>query len=49
NDDALTLADFGCFQTMYATKNPYADCDGNGALTLSDFACFAPRFALGCP
>ncbi|MCC6660196.1 MAG: hypothetical protein IT437_04850, partial [Phycisphaerales bacterium] len=42
NDDALTLADFGCFQTMYATKNPYADCDGNGALTLSDFACFAP-------
>ncbi|MCC6659248.1 MAG: hypothetical protein IT437_00005, partial [Phycisphaerales bacterium] len=27
NDDALTLADFGCFQTMYATKNPYADCD----------------------
>ncbi|MCC6661729.1 MAG: hypothetical protein IT437_12685, partial [Phycisphaerales bacterium] len=45
----LTLADFGCFQTMYATKNPYADCDGNGALTLSDFACFAPRFALGCP
>ncbi|MCC6661706.1 MAG: hypothetical protein IT437_12565 [Phycisphaerales bacterium] len=48
-DGALNLADFGCFQTKFATGGPYADCNGDGALNLADFGCFQTRFALGCP
>ncbi|MCC6659784.1 MAG: choice-of-anchor B family protein [Phycisphaerales bacterium] len=48
-DAALNLADFGCFQTKFATGDPYADCNGDGVRNLSDFGCFTTKFALGCP
>jgi hypothetical protein len=48
-DGILNLADFGCFQTRFATGQPYADCNGDGVLNLADFGCFQTRFALGCP
>jgi hypothetical protein len=50
NDDgALNLADFGCFQTRFASGSPYADCNGDFALNLADFGCYQTRFAQGCP
>jgi hypothetical protein len=48
-DEALTLADFGCFQTKFGLGDPYADCDGDTVLTLADFGCFQTSFGLGCP
>ncbi|MCC6662016.1 MAG: hypothetical protein IT437_14160 [Phycisphaerales bacterium] len=48
-DGALTLADFGCFQTRFAVGNMQADCNRDGLLQLSDFGCFQTGFALGCP
>lgn len=48
-DALLTLSDFGCFTTRFATGNPYADCNGDGVRNLSDFGCYQTRFALGCP
>jgi hypothetical protein len=48
-DGVLGLADFGCFQTKFATNNMYADCNGDGVLGLADFGCFQTKFALGCP
>jgi hypothetical protein len=48
-DGAMSLADFGCFQTKFALADPYADCNGDGLRTLADFGCFQSRFALGCP
>ncbi len=49
NDDRLlNLADFGCFQTSFATLNPYADCNGDTILNLADFGCFQTKFAIGC-
>ncbi len=47
-DGALTVADFGCFQTRFLSGDPYADCDGNGALAVADFSCFQTAFVLGC-
>jgi hypothetical protein len=47
-DGTLNLADFGCFQTRFATGNMYADCNGDGVLNLADFGCFQTKFALGC-
>ena len=47
-DRALTIADFGCFQTKFALAQPYADCNADGVLNLSDFGCFQTKFALGC-
>ncbi len=50
NGDAmLNLADFGCFQTNFATGNMYADCNGDTMLNLADFGCFQTKFAVGCP
>ncbi len=50
NGDAiLNLADFGCFQTNFATGNMYADCNGDTILNLADFGCFQTKFAVGCP
>ncbi len=50
NGDALlNLADFGCFQTKFATQNMYADCNGDSILNLADFGCFQTKFAIGCP
>jgi hypothetical protein len=48
-DGALTVADFGCFQTKFAAANPYTDCTGDGALTVADFGCFQSAFVAGCP
>ncbi len=48
-DGLLNLADFGCFQTTFATQQPYADCNGDSLLNLADFGCFQTKFAVGCP
>ncbi|MCC6661198.1 MAG: trypsin-like peptidase domain-containing protein [Phycisphaerales bacterium] len=48
-DSALNLSDFGCFQTKFATGDPYADCNADGVRNLADFGCFSTKFALGCP
>ncbi len=48
-DGLLNLADFGCFQTNFATGNAYADCNGDTMLNLADFGCFQTKFAVGCP
>ncbi|MCC6660238.1 MAG: hypothetical protein IT437_05060 [Phycisphaerales bacterium] len=55
-DGALTLADFGCFQTKYALRDPYANCNldlNPGSLTnglsVADYMCFQTKFAAGCP
>ncbi len=48
-DAVLNLADFGCFQTKFATGNMEADCNGDSLLNLADFGCFQTKFAIGCP
>ena len=48
-DGALTVADFGCFQTKFVLGDPYADCTGEGTLTVADFGCFQTSFVTGCP
>ncbi len=48
-DGALTVADFGCFQTKFVAGDPYADCNADGQLTVADFGCFQTRFVTGCP
>lgn len=45
---SLTVADFGCFQAMFANGHPYADCNGAGGLTVADFGCFQTKFVSGC-
>ena len=47
-DDALTVADYGCFQTAFVLGEMYADCNQDGILTVADFGCFQTQFALGC-
>ena len=48
-DGALSVADFGCFQTRFVAGDPYADCNGDGVRTVADFGCFQTAFVLGCP
>jgi hypothetical protein len=48
-DGALSLSDFGCFQTRFALADPYCDCNEDQQINLADFGCFQTRFALGCP
>ena len=48
-DGALTVADFGCFQTRFVAGDPYADCNGDAQLTVADFGCFQTRFVASCP
>ncbi len=48
-DGALTVADFGCFQTKFVIGDPYADCNGDSLLTVADFGCFQTKFVSGCP
>ena len=48
-DGALTVADFGCFQTAFVAGNMYADCNTDTQLTVADFGCFQTRFVQGCP
>ncbi len=47
-DNALTIADFGCFQSRFASQNSYADCNQSASLTIADFGCFQSQFASGC-
>ena len=48
-DGALTVADFGCFQSEFVTGHAYADCNADELLTVSDFGCFQSLFVAGCP
>jgi hypothetical protein len=48
-DGALTVADFGCFQTKFVLADPYADCNQDGLHTVADFECFQMKFVVGCP
>ena len=48
-DAALTVADFGCFQTKFVGADPYADCNADSLLTVADFGCFQTKFVGGCP
>jgi uncharacterized membrane protein len=48
-DGALTVSDFGCFQTKFVLADPYADCNADGLLTVADFGCFQTKFVPGCP
>ena len=48
-DGALTVSDFGCFQTKFVMGDPYADCTGDGLRTVADFGCFQTSFVVGCP
>jgi hypothetical protein len=48
-DGALTVADFGCFQTQFVAGNMYTDCNADGQLTVADFGCFQSSFVTGCP
>lgn len=45
----LSVSDFSCFQSRFATGHPGADCNGTGTLTVSDFSCFQSAFVTGCP
>lgn len=44
----LDINDLMCFQTLFATADPYADCDGDGQLLIDDFICYQTLFAIGC-
>ncbi len=46
---ALTIADFGCFQSKFVAQDPYADCNQGGTFTIADFGCFQGKFVAGCP
>jgi hypothetical protein len=48
-DGALTVSDFGCYQTKFVLGDPYADCNGDGVRTVADFGCFQTAFVVGCP
>ena len=47
-DCALTVADFGAFQTAFAAGEPRADFNGDGQLTVADFGAFQSGFTAGC-
>ncbi len=46
---AMTVADFGCFQTKFVAADPWADCNADSALSIADFGCFQTKFVAGCP
>ena len=48
-DGALTVADFGCFQTRFVLGEACADCNLDAFLTAADFGCFQTAFVVGCP
>ncbi len=49
SDCALTIADFGSFQTAFVAGEPRADYNGDGSLTVADFGAFQTGFVAGCP
>ncbi len=48
-DAALSIADFGCFQSKFVGMDPYADCTADGQFSIADFGCFQSKFVQGCP
>jgi hypothetical protein len=48
-DGALSVSDFGCFQTEFVLGSRYADCNQDGTRTVADFGCFQTKFVAGCP
>lgn len=49
NDGALTIADFGAFQTAFVLGDMRADFNGDCLLTIADFGAFQSAFVAGCP
>jgi hypothetical protein len=49
NPPILNVNDYVCYQSLFASGSPSADCDGNSLLNVNDFVCFQQRFAAGCP
>jgi glycosylphosphatidylinositol phospholipase D len=47
-DCALTVADFGAFQTAFVAGEPRADFNGDGQLTVADFGAYQTGFVAGC-
>jgi hypothetical protein len=47
-DGALTVADFGCFQSRFILGDWAADCNRDCRLTTQDFGCFQAGFVDGC-
>lgn len=48
-DRALTIADFGAFQSAFAAGNAMvADFNDDGSLTIADFAAYQSKFTQGC-
>lgn len=48
----LNVADFICFQSLFAAADPMANCDNSTTapvLNVSDYVCFMNWFAGGCP
>jgi hypothetical protein len=48
----LNVADFVCFQSLFAAGDSRANCDGSTTppvLNVGDFVCFQAAFAAGCP
>jgi subtilisin family serine protease len=48
-DGALTVADFGSFQTGFVQGQACADFNGDGTHTVADFGSFQTAFVVGCP
>jgi hypothetical protein len=47
-EPVLDIADFICFQTLFATGSLDADCNLDAWLSVDDFICFQTKFAAGC-
>lgn len=49
-DGALTIADFGAFQSAYVAGDlRRCDFSGDGVLTIADFGAYQSAFVAGCP
>jgi len=46
-DQALTIADFVCFQDGFMRRAAISDCDRNGEFDILDFVCFHDAFMRG--
>lgn len=47
-DGALTVADFGAFQSAFVQQEARADFNDDGNLTIADFGAYQSAFVLGC-
>ncbi len=48
-DGILNIADFGAFQTGFATQHPRGDFNCDTLYNIADFGAFQTAFAIGCP